>query len=413
VTVTASQPDPRGELWTSSATFTARSDGTLDLSRDSASAGTYTGTDPMGLIWSMRPADPTTRNGLPDPLAPTALTVTANVDGQPVCHNQVLRLRVPDGLTRLDVREHGLVGTLYRPADHRVLPGVLLLGGSEGGTHDDDAALLAAHGHAVLALAYYGVPGLPPTLQNIPLEYFGHALTYLRTLTGVHPARLAVIGASKGGEAALLVGATFPEVTAVISVVGSGLVTQGISQDLTTGSFLDIMTTAVPNWTYRGQPLPYLPTTVTPQLRARVANGMPVTLREAFEPALTQPDLVAAATIPVERINGPTLLISAEDDQGYGPHFHQHAVNRLAGRPFTHLLYPGAGHLIAAPPFAPTTQSTSPGPGVIFEHGGTPEPTARARADTWQRTLALLAQQPIAPTVEDRTCPTGGAGSVA
>ena len=36
----------------------------------------------------------------------------------------------------------------------------------------DDAALLAVHGYARPRLAYYGVPGLPATLEWIPLEYF-------------------------------------------------------------------------------------------------------------------------------------------------------------------------------------------------------------------------------------------------
>jgi dienelactone hydrolase len=209
-------------------------------------------------------------------------------------------------------------------------PGVLLLGGSEGGMHEDDAALLAAHGYAVLALAYYGLPGLPVTLQDIPLEYFGQALDYLQRHDMVSGSQFAVIGASKGGEAALLVGATFPEVRAVVSVVGSGLITQGISQDVLTGSFLDILGTPVASWTHQGRELPYLPNVVTPELEAAVAAGDPVALRLAFEPGLRRADLAGAAAIAVERINGAVLLISGSDDQGYGPAFHDIAARRLA-----------------------------------------------------------------------------------
>lgn len=292
-----------------------------------------------------------------------------------------------------EVREHGLVGALYRPDDDRLLPGVLLLGGSEGGMHEDDAALLAAHGYAVLALAYYGLPGLPSTLQGIPLEYFAQALGFLRTRTHVDGERLTVMGASKGGEAALLIGATFPQPCAVISMVGSGLITQGISQDVLTGSFLDIMTTPVANWTYQGHPLTFLPNVVTPELDAALAAGTPIALRMAFEPALAPDDLLPAATIPVERINGPVLLISGEHDQGYGPAVHHVAARRLAANnhSYKHIVYPGAGHLIAAPPYAPTTRSTSPGPGITFDHGGTPAANAHARADAWQQILRFLA----------------------
>jgi hypothetical protein len=40
--------------------------------------------------------------------------------------------------------------------------------------------------------------------------------------------------------------------------------TQGIDQSIFTGSFLDIVTTPVPNWTLDGEPLPYVPNAVTP-----------------------------------------------------------------------------------------------------------------------------------------------------
>ena len=42
------------------------------------------------------------------------------------------------------------------------------------------AALLAAHGHPSLALAYFKAPGLPQTVHNLPLEYFTRALKLLR-----------------------------------------------------------------------------------------------------------------------------------------------------------------------------------------------------------------------------------------
>jgi dienelactone hydrolase len=383
----ASQPDKRGCLWSSSTTFIARDDGTIDLGRDAPAEGSYSGVDPMGLIWSMEPLGEPTWDPPAHPLAPSRLTVTAQINGQPTCAAAVDRLRIPDGLVRTEVRDHGLAGVMYRPDDERAVPGVLLLGGSEGGLHEDDAALLAAHGYAVLALAFYGMPGLPATAQDIPLEYFEPALRLLS-----HP---VVMGGSKGGEAALLIGATFPQVCGAISIVGSGLVTQGISQNILTGSFLEIMSTPVPNWTRHGRPLPYVPNIVTPELRARVAKGDPIRLRMTFDPAVADPELLAAATIPVERINGPILLISGEDDQGYGPVVHDIAADRLTaiGHRFAweHVIHPGAGHLIVVPPYAPVARTPSPGPGVTFEHGGTPAADAAGRSATWCRVLQFLA----------------------
>jgi dienelactone hydrolase len=129
------------------------------------------------------------------------------------------------------------------------------------------------------------------------------------------PTQLAVIGASKGGEAALLIGATFPEVGAVVSVVGSGVITQGIRQDVLAGSFLDILGTPVASWTYQGRELPYLPNVVTPELEDAVAAGAPVARRLAG-------------------------------------HQHQHR--------WSHVVYQDAGHLIAAPPYDLDRPESSP-----------------------------------------------------
>ena len=390
VTVRATHRDPRGRGWASAARYTSDPGGRLDLHQDAPVSGSYTGTDPMGLIWSMEPVDEPDPGAPVDVRAPSALSLTVEVGDREVAWTRVERLRIPDGMVRTEVRDGGLVGVLYHPEAGGRLPGVLMLGGSEGGLHEDDAALLAAHGYAVLALAYYGLPGLPPTLRDIPVEYFGRALDLLRAHPRVEGDRLAVTGGSKGGEAALLIASTYPHVRAAASVVGSGVLTQGISQDVRTGSFLDIVRTPVPNWTWQGRPLPYLPNVATIELEKRIEAGEPVSLLMVFEPGLRLTEQLAAATIPVERITGAVLLLSTEDDQGCGVEFHEIAARRLADR-CTHVVYPGAGHSIAAPPYGPTTQKLWPGPGVTFTAGGTPAADARARAGAWQATLTFLA----------------------
>jgi dienelactone hydrolase len=391
VTLRSAQRDLRGGRWRSANVFIAGSDGTVDLTRDAPVEGSYDGVDPMGLIWSMRPLDEPTFGRPVDVRQPVDLELSVSLAGAEPVTACVRRRRIPDGLVRTEVTDGGLVGVMYHPAAGSRLTAVIALAGSEAGIHEDDAALLAAHGYAVLALALSGVPGRPPTLQDIPLEYAGIAIDHLRALPFVNPDRLAVVGGSKGGEAALLIGATYPAVTGVVSVVGSGVVLSGISQDVMTGSFLDIMRTPVANWTLGGEPLPYVPTVVTPELEKLVAQGAPVPLKLAFEPGLT-PDRVAEATIPVERINGPVLLLAGERDGSGGPVFHQIAADRLAAhrRPHENVVYPGAGHLIAGPPYAPTTVKILPIAGVTFDYGGEPAATAHAKADAWRRMVAFL-----------------------
>ncbi|MFX9069660.1 hypothetical protein ABTN30_20420, partial [Acinetobacter baumannii] len=79
-------------------------------------------------------------------------------------------LKAPD-VTRIEIKEeNGLVGTLFLPQSKNRLPLIITLSGSNGGFSENRAKLLASNGFAVLALAYFGVPGLPPHLQEIPLE---------------------------------------------------------------------------------------------------------------------------------------------------------------------------------------------------------------------------------------------------
>jgi len=72
--------------------------------------------------------------------------------------------------------------------------------------------------------------GLPADLASIP-QYFGKAIDWLQQRPDVDPERLAILGSSRGGEAALLVGATFPAVKAVVANVPSHVVWQGSEPD--------------------------------------------------------------------------------------------------------------------------------------------------------------------------------------
>src|SRR5258708_18671618 len=80
-----------------------------------------------------------------------------------------------------------LHGVLVLPSSAGKHPGVLVLGGSEGGVPRQRAAWLASHGFAALALAYFNYEDLPPRLEAIPLEYFGRAIGWLMKRPEVAP----------------------------------------------------------------------------------------------------------------------------------------------------------------------------------------------------------------------------------
>jgi dienelactone hydrolase len=123
----------------------------------------------------------------------------------------------------IQVRDGGLVGTFYLPGTAPPWPAVVVVGGSSPGIFGLPGSMFASSGIASLALAYFGMPGLPKTFERIPLEYFKLALDWLAHRADVRQDAIAVAGASRGGELALLLAATYPQFRAVVSWVGSGL----------------------------------------------------------------------------------------------------------------------------------------------------------------------------------------------
>jgi dienelactone hydrolase len=293
--------------------------------------------------------------------------------------------------TRVEaITASGLSGFLATPAAGGVAA-VIVFGGSEGGAHENDARVLADEGFEVMALAYFGAPGIPPALQEIPLEYFFGAVEHLKALGHL---KIGIVGGSRGAEAALLVGAHDSRVSAVVSVVGSGVVTPGI--DFRLGDLEQILNADATAWTLNGLPLPGLKHDVKDSVRATIAAGKPLRLAETFAD-LPGSRCLEEISIPVERIQGPVLLISASDDGMWdSTAYSETAADRLRRSdhpyPWEHVVMKGAGHTIAGAPGAPFTTSTTPGPGVVFEMGGEPSITTAAREAAWDLTVAFFDQ---------------------
>jgi dienelactone hydrolase len=118
-------------------------------------------------------------------------------------------------------------------------------------------------------------------------------------------------------------------------------------------------------------------------------------MRGAFELGMADAERLAAATIPVERIRGAVLLISAGDDRSWPcDTLSDIAARRLAEHhhpyEYRHICYSLAGHQVCVPPHGPTTDTVVPGPGVLLDLGGAPADTTAARRAAWGETLAFL-----------------------
>ncbi|MFC5231961.1 acyl-CoA thioesterase/bile acid-CoA:amino acid N-acyltransferase family protein [Pseudonocardia zijingensis] len=389
VRVWARTYDRRGQAWESSGEFVTDGVGQVDLSTAASTGGTYTGVDPHGLFWSMRLADD---QPVPYPMMDADdVVVRLGVDtgGVTVASTTLRRVvRDPAGQV-LPVAEAGLVGDLYLPPGSGVWPGVLLLGGGEGGRPDPAyASLLAAQGYVVFGLAYFGLPGLPDSLARIPVEYGLSAARWLADRPEVSGDRVGVVGTAKGAEYGLLLASSEPSrFAAVVAHAPSDVVWPAPGS--TAG-------TPVSSWTRADDDVPFL-RWVSSRGASSAAAGQAVQSAESYEQAVEAASRwrLAAARVHVEQITGPVLFTSGQAD-GVWPSAPQaqRALSSIeaGGNPYGARLleFPGAGHLVGGVPDLPTTRTAIPyGPAVV-EAGGDPAATAAAVRETFAATVELL-----------------------
>jgi dienelactone hydrolase len=200
-------------------------------------------------------------------------------------------------------------GTLFLPT--APWAAVLVIGGSGGSEPSYVGEALARAGIGALSVAYFGRPGLPGRLRDVPLEYFLAALRVLREpLAAGVP--LAVLGMSRGSEAAML--------TAIHSGGRVSAVVAAVPGNVVAGSWPP----GGPAWLLKGRALPY----------AAVSGP------ECEDPA---------ALIPVELVPGPILLVAAGADRVWPSADMARAMSgrlREHGDPHGHMVleYPEAGH---------------------------------------------------------------------
>jgi len=385
VTVTASSLID-GSVHEAMATFTADHTGVVDTARHASTAGSYTGTDPFGLWWSATPAGPAAHAATPP--GPVTTRLRAEAANGPVTA-EFQRHWLPADATVTEVREPGVHGIFARPAGPGPFPGVVAFGGSGGGLGPAAgwAPVLASHGLATLAIAYFGSPGLPGALVGIEVEVVERAARWLLRRGDVAPGTVGVLGASRGSELALWAGALLETVGAVTAFAPSGVSWSGLDA----GGPVD-----APAWTFAGRPLPYAPVGAPANVSQAPTAG-PVALRAAFEPVLADPGRFEPAVIPVEDIRGPVLFVSGEADTMWPATpmtriAEQRARDHGFRHQMVHLSYRDGGHTAAGVPGTPvvTEARRHPLTGASYSFGGTRAGNARARADSWPRVVAFL-----------------------
>lgn len=367
------------------AVFRADFDGVVSTARDAPVSGSWRGVDIDGPLYSAEGG-----------LFVQDVSVLADWGAADYLEVAWPRRALGVGVDVLPVRgARGVYGDLYLPATPPPWPIVIVLGGSEGGSvvTNEVARTFVHDGYLALALSYWGLETLPPRLEALPLEYFLSAIELAREYPGARADRVALIGVSRGAEAALLVAANSPRVSAVVSVVGSGV------------SWPAWEAWTQPSWTFADAGVPFVPWANVPPVQTTLDDGgVEVSTRALWLETLRRapPAAVAAAAIPVEQIDGPVLLLGAQDDQVW-PSCELSALawDRLvdaghAGRfPLDGLeCYPAAGHILnpgyVGLPMGSARAVERPDGGVFDVYGGTVQGNGQGCRAAWGRTRAFL-----------------------
>ena len=345
-TIRAKTQDEAEVVWISWAVFKSDESGLIDVSKQIPLSGTFNVSDPSAFLWSMYP------NGKrEDPVpkfekrtvAPLSITISIEKEKEILAETTIERIFNPGtGIVREPVDQKGVIGTLFYPENKGPHPVVICLSGSGGGYDETRASLLASHGYAAFALAYFGAGSLPDELSEIPVEFFEKAVSWLKEHEFVDSDKIAVYGYSKGGELALLLGSLYPHIKAVAAFSGSAFVWQGLKFGRPGSS-----------WTQGGEELPYLPMKVPFYTILKLIFGKKVAFRESYERGMRD-SKESTAVIRVEEINGPLFLVAGTDDQVWpAEKFADMITERLKhsghSHSCTYLKKEGAGHLVGLP----------------------------------------------------------------
>jgi uncharacterized protein len=199
---------------------------------------------------------------------------------------------------------HAQVDTRLYAEGVAAAPLIVGLGGAEGGNSwtrkfwQAQRERFAQQGYAFLALGYFGLPNTPEKLDRIALEGVHAAILEAQSDPRVNDECVILLGGSKGAELALALASHYPDIDAVIALAPADTVFPAHTDAMTTSS-----------WSKDGQPLPFAPMPWSATLDFLKGDILAVMQR------ILDGEEAAAARIEVERIQGPILLLAADQDE--------------------------------------------------------------------------------------------------
>ncbi|XP_063073385.1 peroxisomal succinyl-coenzyme A thioesterase-like [Engraulis encrasicolus] len=370
------------DCWEAYGHYISDEHGTVSVSKDASSGGTYTGVEPMGLLWSMHPV-PGSRHGLrmrkKDVTSPMLVSVSVFSGhlAQGFSEKDALATVVTErwylapGVQRVDISERGVKGTFFIPPGPGPFPAVLDMWGGGGGLVEYRAALFASHGFLTMALEYLSAD--EQRSYDVGTEYFEKSYDLLQSHPRASPGRVAVLGLSFGAAVTFTLAAYSKTVKPQCCICISG--THVFPLNESPGEVEKRMKRNTSKAYYDENHHVVSKHTILP---------IPATLEDKVD---------------VGQIKCPLLIVAGQDDQNWAAVESAEDIQQMMdlagnGHLLTVLSYPDAGHLIE-PPYTPHVRfsnfiNRSNGQKVLMLWGGHPEAHAVAQEDSWTKILHFL-----------------------
>ncbi len=253
------------------------------------------------------------------------------------------------------------------------------------GTHIDlvehRASLLASHGFATLALAFFAYKDLPRDLNDVELEYFIEAVEWLSKHERVNSNGIGFIGVSTAGQIALQVAAKCNLVKAVVGISSPTSVVFPVRYEkellgLHTSSLLALV-----------------------EKYKEFRDGYVVSKKCVDN----LQDFLVKNQIKAEDIAAEILLITGEDDQcirsvKFANQMKERLLQKKPNKRIIHLSYPNTGHLIE-PPYMPLClYSFHKVFNAFFSWGGRVVEHSAAQEHAWKSLVAFLKRNLVEPS---------------
>lgn len=286
-------------LWRSTGTFVSDKNGIIDISQTPSCSGSYEGISTMGLFFNAKPLT-NKKKKLPSSLSKIPLLDQFFVKIKIMQGNTVIAERtfsrryMSSQISHQDIYGEHFQGRLFYDKKSLKAPALIIVSGSEGRIEkaQNMAQLLSSRGYICLAVAYFGLEGLPKHLERIPLEGLVGAKDYLRQHPQVDSERIGIYGRSKGTEFVLAEESLFNDVQCLVLNSPSDVVYEGIKGKWNSHTS---------SWTYLQKELSYQKFRLRDYLFSKL-------FRKTFPKD-------CSARIDVGQIHSPILLLGSTVDE--------------------------------------------------------------------------------------------------